>query len=149
MQLATAAETQSAEVGKSDSYRLIVFNRSGTAVMLKTGTLGYELPLVNIPKFTRPAKEITKLLRDRWYIPSVLLFSGPLETTPDTIYFAALEAGVRTCSLPREMDWFPVHHAVSHLLRDKKHGILESSYLRATNRIAGADPESFSRLGWM
>src|SRR6267154_5109581 len=149
MQLSTVAQTQSAEAAQRDAYRLIVFNQSGTAVLLKTRALGYELPLVNIPKFTRPAQEITTLLRDRWHIPSVLLFSGVLEPTPDTVYFAALEAPVRTCGLPEGMDWFPVHHAISHLLKDEQHGILESSYLRTTNRMAGDDPEPFSRLGWL
>src|SRR5260370_17512493 len=47
------------------------------------------------------------------------------------------------------MDWFPIHQAISHLLRDKKHSALESSHLRATNRIVGGDPEPFSRLGWL
>ncbi len=149
MQLSTGTHTQSAEVDGKDAYRLIVFNQSGTAVLLKKRALGYELPLANIPKFTRPAQEITALLRDRWYIPSVLLFSGVLEPTPDAVYFAALEAPVRTCGLPEGMDWFPAHHAISHLLKDKKHGVLESSYLRATNRMVGDDPEPFSRFGWL
>jgi Phosphotransferase enzyme family len=147
--MAMPAQVRVTEPTKTDTYRLIVFNRPGTAVLLKKGALGYELPLVNIPKFTRPAQEITTLLRDRWHIPSVLLFSGVLEPTRDAIYFAALEAQVRTCSLPEGMDWFPVHHAISHLVKDKKHGVLESSYLRTTNRMAGDDPEPFRRLGWL
>src|SRR5712691_4523897 len=149
MELSTTGQTQIAEARQTDAYRLIVFNQSGTAVLLQTRALGYELPLVNIPKFTRPAQEITTLLRDRWHIPSVLLLSGALEPAPDTVYYAALEAQVRTCGLPEGMDWFPAHHAISHLLKDKKHGILESSYLRTTNRMAGDDPEPFSRLGWL
>ena len=149
MQLSTETQTQSAETGQQDAYRLIVLNQSGTAVLLKTRALGYELPQVNIVKFTRPAQEITALLRDRWHIPSVLLFCGVLEPTLDTVYYAALEAQVRTCGLPEGMDWFPAHHAISHLLKDKKHGILESSYLRTTNRMAGDDPEPFSRFGWL
>ncbi len=149
MQLSTGAQTQSAEAAQKDAYRLIVFNQPGTAVLLKTRALGYELPLVNIPKFTRPAQEITAALRDRWHITSVLLFSGAMEPAPDTVYYAALEAQVRTCGLPEGMDWFPAHHAISHLLKDKTHAILESSYLRTTNRMAGDDPEPFSRLGWL
>src|SRR6266480_7742023 len=149
MQLSRGTQTQSTEAGQQDAYRLIVFNQSGTAVLLKTRALGYELPLVNISKFSRPAEEITALLRDRWHIPSVLLFSGVLDPAPDTVCYAALEAQVRTCGLPEGMDWLPVHHAISHLLKDKKHDILESSYLRATNRMAGDDPEPFSRLGWV
>src|SRR5260370_38606015 len=105
MQVTTGTHTQSAEVDGKAAYRLIVFNQSGTAVLLKRRALGYELPLVNIPKFTRPALEITTLLRDRWRIPSVVFVSGMLEPTPDTISFAALEARVRSGGLPQEMDW--------------------------------------------
>src|SRR5260370_10173158 len=117
MQLSTGAQTQAAGMGQKDAYRLIVFNQSGTAVLLKTRALGHELPLVNIPKFTRSAQEITTLLRNRWHIPSILLFSGRLEQNPDPTYFATLEAEVRTGSSPEGMDWFPVHHAISHLVK--------------------------------
>lgn len=140
---------QGGEVTKTDAYRLIVFNRAGTAVLLESRPSGYDLPLVDIPKFTRSAKEITTVLRDRWYIPSVLLFSGLLEQNPVPVYFAALEAQVRTCRSPGGMNWFPVDHALSHLLKNNKQSVLESSYLRFTNRMAGEDPEPFSRLGWL
>src|SRR6267378_4828136 len=101
---------QGGEVTKTDAYRLIVFNRAGTAVLLESRPSGYDLPLVDIPKFTRSAKEITTGLRDRWRIPSVLLFSGLLEQNPVPVYFAALEAQVRTCRSPGGMNWFPVDH---------------------------------------
>lgn len=137
------------ESNKTDSYRLIVFNRAGTAVLLESGPSGYDLPLVDIPKFTRAAKEITTLLHDRWHVPSVLLFSGLLEQNPVIVYFAALEAQARTGRSPEKMDWFPVHHAIAHLLKDKNCSVLESSYLRATNRTVGDDRGPFSRLGWL
>ena len=122
--LAMAAQVRVEEGKKKDSYRLIVFNRAGTEVLLEARALGHELPLLNIPKFTRPAQEITTLLRNRWHIPSVLLFSGMLDQNPDRVYFAVLEAQVRTCTLPEGMDWFPVNHAISHLMKD---GTTESS----------------------
>src|SRR5438309_8539529 len=86
--MATAVHVRAAEPRETETYRLIVFNRAGTAVLLDTQALRYELLLVNIPKFTRPAQEITTLLRDRLQMLSVLLFSGVLEQTPNTIYFA-------------------------------------------------------------
>jgi hypothetical protein len=146
MQVCTESQTQFAEAGQKDAYRIIVFNQSETAVLLQTRGLGYELPLVNIPRFTRPAREITTLLRDRWRIPSVVLFFGRLDATPGPMYFAAVEAQLRNCALPEGMNWFPVHHAISHLVKDD---FLESSYLRTTNRMAGQDPEPFSRAGWL
>ncbi len=147
--LAMAAQVRVEEGKKKDSYRLIVFNRAGTEVLLEARALGHELPLLNIPKFTRPAQEITTLLRNRWHIPSVLLFSGMLDQNPDRVYFAVLEAQVRTCTLPEGMDWFPVNHAISHLMKDRHDRVLETGYLRATNRMAGDDPEPFSRMGWL
>ena len=145
--IAATRPVQVEEVKKTDAYRLIVFNQAGTAVLLETASSGYELPLVEIQRFTRSAKEITTLLRDRWHIPAVLLFSGLLDENPVHVYFAALEAQVRTCVLPEGMDWFPVHHAISHLLKNNRQKVLESSYLKFTNRTAGDDPEPFGRLG--
>lgn len=147
--IATARQVQAEEVTKTDAYRLIVFNQAGTAVLLETPSSGYDLPLVEIPRFTRSAKELTTILRDCWRIPSVLLFSGLLDENPVPIYFAAIEAQVRNCALPEGMDWFPVHHAISHLLKNNRQRILESSYLKFTNHTAGDDPEPFSRLGWL
>lgn len=147
--IATTRPVQVEEVAKTDAYRLIIFNRAGTAVLLESGPSGYDLPLVDIAKFTRSAKEITTVLHDRLHVHSVLLFSGLLEQNPVTVYFAALEAQVRTCPSPEGMNWFPVHHAISHLLRNHTQSVLESSYLKLTNRVAGEDPEPFSRLGWL
>ena len=98
--IAATRPVQVEEVTKTDAYRLVVFNRAGTAVLLESRPSGYDLPLIDIPRFTRPAKEITTILRDRWQIPSVLLSSGVFEQNPVTVYFAALEAQVRTCALP-------------------------------------------------
>ncbi len=147
--MAATHQVQVEEVTKTDAYRLIVFNRAGTEVLLDSRSPAYDLPLVDIPKFTRSAKEITTVLRDRWHIPSVLLFSGLLEQNPVPVYFAALEAQVRTCASPEGMDWFPVHHAISHLPKNNKPRVLESSYLTFTNRMVKKDPEPFSRLGWL
>jgi hypothetical protein len=142
-------QVQAAAIPQADAYRLIVFNRPGTAVLLEKRAGQYELPLVNIPRFTRPAEEITTLLQDQWHIPCVLLFSDILQPGFEPVYFAVLEAQIRICALPEGKDWFPVHHAIAHVLEEKKHEVLEASYLKATNRIAGDDPEPFSRLGWM
>ena len=145
----TTRPVQVREATKKDAYRLIVFNRAGTTILLELGSSGFDLPLIGIPRFTRPAKEITAFLRDRWRIPSVLLFSGSLEDNPAHGYFATLEAQVPMKAFPDGMDWFPVHHAISNLLKNKKYCVLESSYLKSTNRMPGEDGEPFSRLGWL
>jgi hypothetical protein len=138
-----------AEMGTQETYRLVAFNQSGTTVLLDTRAGQYELPLVKIPRFTRPAEEITMHVEKQWQVPCVLLYSNILEPGPDAVCSAILEAQVRVCSLPQGMDWFPVHHAISHLLRKNERELLDSSYLKVTSRTPGEDPEPFSRLGWL
>jgi phosphotransferase family enzyme len=147
--MATTRPVQVEEIAKTDAYRLIVFNRAGTSVLLESDSSRYDLPLIDVPKFTRPAKAITTLLRDRWSIPSVLLFSGMLEDNSSPAYFATLEAQVRISVSPAGMEWFPFHHAISHLFQNKKCTVLESSYLKATNWMSATDAEPFSRIGWL
>lgn len=147
--IAATHPVQVEEVTKTNAYRLMVFNRAGTQVLLELGPSGYNLPLVDIPEFSRLAKEVTTVLRDRWSIPSVLLFSGLLEQNPVPVYFGALEAQVGTYPSAEGMNWFTVHHAISYLLKNNTQRALESSYVKFTNRIVGNDPEPFSRLGWL
>jgi hypothetical protein len=145
----TTQAVQAQEITKTEAYRLIIFNRAGMSVLLESSSSGYDLPLIDIPRFTRPAKEVTSFLRDHWRMPAVLLFSGLLADNPVPVYFSTLEAQVRICNLPEGVDWFPIHHAISHLLKNKKYNFLESSYLKSTNRMLGKDAEPFSRLGWL
>lgn len=146
--LAATEQVNPSEGSQTDTYRLIVFNRAGTRVLLESGPSGYDLPHVDIPKFTRAAKEITSLIRCRLNIPSILLFTELFEQSPERVYSAAVQAQVLPCSLPKEMHWFPVHHTISHILKNRAQKALESSYLRFSSRVIGTDHEPFSRMGW-
>ncbi len=148
MGLFATTQARAGRATEQDIYKLIVFNRAGTAMLMEARNSGYGLPVFEIPRFTRSAKEITSILRDRLRTPSVLLFSGLLKEDPHPVYFAALEAQGRITTPPK-MDWFPVHHAILHLLKHEERDALETSYLKALNRPTGDDPEPFSRLGWM
>ena len=145
----TRTQTRVQEPTDTDTYRLAVFNRAGTAVLLESQDSGRTLPCVRISKFTRPAQEITALLRRRWQIPSILLFSGSLEETQESAFFAALESQTQAALPPAGLDWFPVHYAISHLLSKQEGRILESTHSRAAKSTMGTDPEPFSRLGWL
>lgn len=133
----------------TDTYRLAIFNRAGTAALLESQDSACTLPCVRISKFTRLAQEITTLLRKSWQIPSILLFSDSLEETPESAFFAALESQTQAALPAARLDWFPVHYAISHLLSKQEGRILESSHLRAAKSTWGTDPEPFSRLGWL
>jgi hypothetical protein len=149
MQLSTTAREQSAAANQKDSYVLIVFDSAGTAVLVESHGYDYRLPKIAIPKFTRPAQEITELLRNTWKLTSVFLFSGVLEESPQASYFALLESKDGLCLRPQGMEWFTIHHALSNaLFSNQERRVLKSSHARLT-RVRTNSSEPFSRLGWM
>src|SRR5437879_3615011 len=150
MQVSTAAHEQAAAANQKDTYLLIVFDSAGTVVLVESQGNEYRLPKVEIPKFTRPAQEVTELLRNPWKLSSVFLFSGVLEESPPTSYFAVLESKDGLRRHPQGMEWFTVHHALSDLLFTKHEcRALESSYTRLTSKVRTISSEPFARLGWM
>src|SRR6266566_7247596 len=116
MPVSATAREQVAAMSQKDTYRLIVFDPAGTAILLESQGREYRLPQVEIPKFTRPALEVTELLRSSLTVSCVFLFSGVLEAFPETSYFAVLESRDAFRLRPQGMEWFTIHHALSNLL---------------------------------
>jgi len=150
MQLSTTTQAQRAAVSQKDTYLLIVFDSAGTAVLVESQGSEYRLPKIEIPKFTRPAHEVTELLRNCWKLASVFLFSGVLEESTDASYFVVLESKDGLCLRPQGMEWFTIHHALSNVLfSNQERCVLRSSHSRLTSggHTDGSGP--FARLGWM
>jgi hypothetical protein len=108
------------------------------------------LPKIEIPRFTRPAKEITELVRSSWNLRSLFLFSGVLEEAASTSYFAVLESndGFHLC--PQGMEWFTVHRSLTNLLfSGNERRALKSSYQKAVSRTLVDHREPFCKVGWM
>jgi hypothetical protein len=150
MQLSIEMRAQHTEAKHTDSYRLVVFNSLGTAVLLEPRNGKYSLPNIAIPKFTRPAEAVTELLRTSWGLSFVFLFSGLLQGGSDSNYFAALESQDGIGQHPPGMGWFTVHHSLtSLLLPTAERQALKLSYQKVQNRIHQNDAGPFARLGWM
>ena len=150
MQLSTTTREQAAVVSQKDTYLLIVFDSAGTAVLVESHGNDYRLPKIAIPKFTRPAQEVTALIRDSWKLTSVFLFSGVLEESPDASYFVVLESKDGLCLRPQGMEWFTIHHALSNVLfSNHERRILKSSHARLTSGAHTNGSGPFARLGWI
>jgi hypothetical protein len=147
--IAVTVKVQLPEVkGERDAYHLVVFDETGSDVLLESRGSECHLPLIEIPKYTRPAYEITTSLRDHRQLSSVLLFSGALEQDADANYFAALQVHEKTSSIPKGTAWFRVDHAIGHLLQGAEHRVLDSSYAKAAGQNStGCEP--FARLNWI
>jgi hypothetical protein len=79
MQSSAVAKIESDEKDQKDLYAVIVFNPAGTEILLESHEGKCRLPKIEIRKFRRPAKEITRILRDSWGLSSILLFSGMMQ----------------------------------------------------------------------
>lgn len=150
MQFSTAVQTQIEEAKPVDTYSLIIFNSLGTAVLLDHREGQYHLPKIEVPKFTRPAEEITTLLRNSWGLSSVFLFSDVLEDSFCQSNFATIESQDGISQHPPELDWFTIHHSLTCLLlASEERQALKKSYQKVLDRVQQDDPAPFSRLGWM
>src|SRR5258708_17580014 len=90
MKTFTTTPSQVTDFREKSVFRLIIFDSQGTVVLLESRGSEYFLPKIEIPQFTRPAQEITELLRISWSVSSVLLFFGLFDAA--TAYFAVLES---------------------------------------------------------
>ena len=147
--IAVTVKVQLPEVkGERDAYHLVIFDETGSDVLLESRGSERHLPLIEIPRYTRPAYEITTSLRDHRQLSSVLLFSGALEQDADANYFAALQVHEKASSIPKGTAWFCVDDAIDHLLRGAEHRVLDSSYAKATGKNCSIC-EPFARLNWI
>src|SRR5258707_10241568 len=148
MQHSSKAQAQAKEVSQKDTYRLIIFDPAGTGVLLESQGSEYRLPKIEIPKFTRPAKEVTELIRNSWNLSSLFLFSGVLEEAANTSYFAVLESKDGFHLRGPGTDWFTIHHALSNLFfSGQERRPVESSYRKAVSRLLANPREPFCRVG--
>jgi hypothetical protein len=134
---------------QTDCYRLMLFNCEGTDVLLQRANSTYALPEVRIPRFMRPADQITSLLRDTWGIPTILLFSCLIESAPAKPHYAILEACKRGWQVPPDFEWVPIQQSTFYLTDYSEASLLQASNARALQPYFGIDPAPFSRLGWV
>src|SRR6266481_2424904 len=150
MQNSTTAQAQAKEVSQKDTYRLVIFDPAGTGVMLESQGSQYRLPKIEIPRFTRPAKEITELVRNSWNLTSVFLFSGVLEEAASTSYFAVLESNDGFRLRPQGMEWFTIHHSLTNLpFSGIERQALKSSYQKAVSQALVDPGGPFCKVGWI
>jgi len=125
----------------------MLFNGEGTHVLLEENNKRF-LPELHIPQFTRPAEQITSVLRNTWSIPAVLLFSNRIEADEERPYYAAVEACRGNWDVPAGLAWYPIERAASTLVEGEA-SLLRTSHAKAVQPHFGVDPAPFGRLGWL
>jgi hypothetical protein len=136
------------QAGEIDSYRLLIFNSTGSEVLLCGENNRWKLPQVQIPKFTRTLEQINALVGANWGIATVLLFSECIPSKSSGFCFVALEAPLNCGRVPG-LVWHPVHNVPSLLADAEQIAILESCHARVLQREGSSDTAPFGRLGWI
>jgi hypothetical protein len=133
------------ELPACDPYRLLIFDRSGTQVLLSDKDGNSTLPAVEIPKFTRVLERITSHARQIWGLTTFLLFSN---FTPENsgIVYVALEVW-RESARSAELEWHSVEDARCQLTDIEQVNVFDELHSRATQKRSAAAP--FSGLGWV
>ncbi|HEY6249491.1 MAG TPA: phosphotransferase [Candidatus Angelobacter sp.] len=132
----------------TDLYQLVLMNSVGTRVLLQRKNRARGLPEICIPRFTRPAEQITSWLRTSCDMKAVLLWSGWIDREQDGQRFAVLEALDNAKHLIPGWEWFGTEQARAHIAAPQAR-LIEKSQARALKLCLGTDPEPFSRLGWL
>lgn len=142
-----AAEPVGRDTEQTESYELVLFNSAGTQIVLQQENERLSLPMVQIPRFTRPAEQITSLLKDDSNITAVLLWSSQIEPARD-INYAVLEVTGESNNIPAGLRSFSIQEALTRV-RGTDAVLIESSHAKALKVCLGADLEPFSRIGWI
>jgi hypothetical protein len=132
---------------QTDSYRLLIFNKAGTAVLLdrRDGREGYRLPWIEIPKWRRIAKEIIWAIRQLWQLRCVFLFCYLTPDQSEKCMYAVLEAWDQNCTVPAGLEWANV---AGLALDGRDARAVDACLAKAIGKDQGG-AEPFCRLGWM
>jgi hypothetical protein len=130
-----------------DSYRVLVFCAGGASVLLERRDSKASFPEVLIPRYCRPAHQITCQLRKNWGVATVLLFSGLLSSETTPVYYAALEMMRGDWECPPGHTWYRIDLALLELQDEEAARCLQAVHSKASENSANLMP--FARYGWM
>jgi hypothetical protein len=125
-----------------DRYRIAVTSARTSMVLVEHHGQNYRLPLVPIPRWTRPAEQLTKAIKAKWNLASIVID-----------YLPANEEGL-TCAVIEIFDdnWTNTSDALSSLSFQKIDNcdFAEAEHAVLSEIISGNPGKRgpFSRIGW-
>lgn len=134
----------------TDAYRLIIFRRDATEILLSQKEAGWSLPRVEVRKQRRIAEELTAEIRNGWGREAYCLFvansgaSGPVAK----VACAVLECVKNNERAPAGTYWMPVNVAAD-CSEAEEAAIIRDAFAELASNTAGDKPGPFAKPGWL
>jgi hypothetical protein len=132
-------------------YRVLLYRRDASELLLASTTDGLELPVVPLPRFTRVAEKLTAGIKDRWNLDACCLFPV-LEgiSSSVSIPFHVVELSSREAETPAAMRWLAATSLSAADFRDHDDFVaVQASLVRLEGFRRGELPGAFGKPGWL
>lgn len=127
-----------------DCYRLILAEPATRRVLAERRRLGWQLPRVSIPRWSRAAEQIQAVIERQWGFKTVVVDLLEDEPPREAIAIGELRGGSRCYSSPGSGSWVSFYK----LSEDEIDGACHSIVERLLNEgVTGRG--AFSRFGWI
>jgi hypothetical protein len=133
-----------------DLYRVLLYRRDTSELLLASTADGLEVPVVPVPRFTRVAEKLTAGIKDRWNLDSCCLFPV-LEgiSSSLSVPFHVVELSSREAETPVAMRWLAATSLSAADFRDHDDFVaVQASLVRLEGFRRGELPGAFGKPGW-
>jgi hypothetical protein len=134
-----------------DLYRVLLYRRDASELLLESTADGLELPVVPLPRFTRVAEKLTAGIKDRWNLDTCCLFPV-LEgiSSSVSIPFHVVELSSREAETSAAMRWLAATSLSAPDFREHDDFMaVQASLVRLEGFRRGELPGAFGKPGWL
>lgn len=128
----------------------VVILREGNQILVQRSPRGIGLPVITIAAHTRPAEELTGVIRDRWNLKTYCLFTLPAEQVKPLRLTAVLELRPPCDTPPESFEW---HLAGSlspeDFAEEASCTVIERALTALNVNRSGELQGPFARTGWL
>jgi hypothetical protein len=134
-----------------ETYRTIVLDRNGTALLLAPTDNGFLLPSADVPRWQRLAENLTAAMRSKWGCEAICLFA------PDAASSASHSSGVNYQVLEcwnyaethdASAKWVPISSLSEKSFQDRADYLAVQRSVAECNAYSRGTGGPFAQLGW-
>lgn len=127
------------------TYRVLVFGRDGTEILVTRADSTLQFPQVAIPRWERVAENVTARMRQEWGVEVVCLFDPDLPLARESSRYMVARHWRARGSPPASLRWIPLIELAASLFANPDDvRVIHESLATASDAETG----TFARLSW-